>query len=424
MRGISIELKMIIGAILFAMFLVGYERFQFSENIVQQFLESKKSKNKLLIDTISPVIGLNISLGLNDANTEYLNQIVKQNSDLLNFDLIDSNGFTIFHFEKNPLSESQKIVDGIRYASQIIKDPVTGESVGTVHLYFDDHEYQAMMQKNREITLKIFGISFVMLMIFILFVKKEFKFLKKLSEHVLQYDPQINNFTLQKSDRTDEVGVIHNAIISMVDKINGYATLLDDLNHSLAIKVEERTQELQEANLQLKELSLTDSLTHLSNRRSLAIHLQEIWELAKRHRSIVSIIMCDIDHFKQVNDKYGHIVGDTVLKDIANILQVSLKRKSDFLARYGGEEFMIVLYEVDIHAAEELCISIQKNLKNIGKFEYKEVKLNPITMSFGISSTVPDEASEYNDLIKLADTALYQAKKSGRNRFISMNQKN
>jgi diguanylate cyclase (GGDEF)-like protein len=420
MRGISIEFKMIIGAILFAMFLVGYERFQFSENIVQQFLESKKSKNKLLIDTISPVIGLNISLGLYDANREYLNQIVKQNNDLLNFDLMDSNGLKLFHFEKSPLSESQKIVDGIHYASQVIKDPITGENVGTVNLFFDDHEYQAMMQKNREITMKIFAISFVMLMIFILFVKREFKFLKKLSEHVLQYDPQINNFTLQKSDRTDEVGVIHNAIISMVAKINGYAALLDDLNQSLSIKVEERTQELQEANLQLKELSLTDSLTHLSNRRSLAIHLQDIWELAKRNHSVVSIIMCDIDHFKQVNDKYGHIVGDMVLKDIANILKESLKRKSDFLARYGGEEFMIVLYEIDIKAAQELCASIQKNLENIDKFEYKEVKLNPITMSFGISSSVPDETSEYNDLIKLADTALYQAKESGRNRFVSI----
>jgi diguanylate cyclase (GGDEF)-like protein len=420
MRGMSIEFKMIIGAILFAMFLVGFERFQFSQNIVQQFIESKKSKNKLLIDTIAPIIGLNISLGLNDANTEYLNQIVKQNNDLLNFDLIDSSGNTIFHFEKNPLPESEKIVDGIRYASQIIKDPVTAENVGTVNLYFDDHEYQAMVVKNKEITMKIFAISFVMLIIFLLFVKREFKFLKKLSEHVMQYDPQINNFTLQKSDRTDEVGVIHNAIISMVAKINGYATLLDDLNQSLAIKVEERTQELQDANLQLKELSLTDSLTHLSNRRSLAIHLQDIWELAKRNHNVVSIIMCDIDHFKQVNDKYGHIIGDFVLKDIANILKNSLKRKSDFLARYGGEEFMIVLYETDIHAAEELCSTIQKNLQNIDKFEYKDIKLNSVTMSFGFSSMIPDETSEYNDLIKTADIALYQAKQNGRNCFVSI----
>jgi diguanylate cyclase (GGDEF)-like protein len=277
-----------------------------------------------------------------------------------------------------------------------------------------------MVEKNKEITMKIFAISFVMLIIFLLFVKREFKFLKKLSEHVLQYDPQINNFTLQKSDRTDEVGVIHNAIISMVAKINGYATLLDDLNQSLAIKVEERTQELQDANLQLKELSLTDSLTHLSNRRSLAIHLQDIWELAKRNHNAVSIIMCDIDHFKQVNDKYGHIIGDSVLKDIANILKNSLKRKSDFLARYGGEEFMIVLYETDIHAAEELCSTIQKNLQDVDKFEYKDIKLNSVTMSFGFSSTIPDETSEYNDLIKIADIALYQAKQNGRNCFVSI----
>lgn len=422
MRGISIEFKMIIGVVFFTLSLVGFERFQFSENIVQQFVESKKSKNKLLIDTISPVIGLNISLGLNNANIDYLNQIVKQNSDLLKFDLMDSTGYRIFHFQKYPLKESQKVVDGVYYASQSIEDPVTGENVGTVDLYFDDNEYQAMMQKNKAITIKIFGISFVGLLFFVLFIKREFKFLKKLSDNVLQYDPQINNFTLQKSDRTDEVGVIHNAIISMVAKINVYATLLDDLNQSLSVKVEERTQELQDANLQLQELSLTDPLTHLANRRNLAIHLENMWELAKRNNVVISVIMCDIDYFKQVNDKYGHIIGDFVLKEIADVLKASLKRKSDFIARYGGEEFMIVLYEADIQVAEELCITIQKNLKKNGKFEYKDVKLDSITMSFGISSIIPNEASEYNDLIKLADSALYQAKENGRNCFVSMAQ--
>lgn len=420
MRSMSIEFKMIIGLILFAVFLVGFERFQFSDNIVQQFVESKKSKNKLLMDTISPIIGLNISLGLNNANTEYLNQIIKQNGDLLNFDLIDSTGKRIFHYEKFPLKETQKTIDGVRYASQSIKDPVTAETVATVYLYFDDHEYQAMMEKNKDISIKIFGISFVVLMIFVVFIKREFKFLKRLSEEVLQYDPQINNFNLQKSDRTDEVGVIHKAIISMVAKINSYATLLDDLNQSLAIKVEERTQELQDANLQLKELSLTDSLTHLSNRRSLAIHLEDIWEIAKRNQTVISIIMCDIDFFKQVNDKYGHIIGDYILKDIAEILKNSLKRKSDFIARYGGEEFMIVLYDTDIPIAEELCLSIQKYLKNIDKFVYKDIYVNSVTMSFGISSIIPNEASEYNDLIKIADAALYQAKQNGRNRFVSI----
>lgn len=420
MRGISIEIKMILGVIFFTLILVGFERFQFSENIVQQFLESKKSKNKLLVDTISPVIGLNISLGLNDANAEYLNQIVKQNSDLLKFDLMDSNGARIFHYEKYPLKEPQKVVDGIYYASQSIEDPVTGENVGVVDLYFDDHEYQAMVQKNKAITMKIFGITLFGLIFFVLFIKSEFKFLKKLSDNVLQYDPQINNFTLQKSDRTDEVGVIHNAIVSMVAKINVYATLLDDLNQSLAVKVEERTQELQDANVKLKELSLTDSLTQLSNRRNLALHLENIWELAKRNHIVISIIMGDIDYFKQVNDKYGHIIGDFVLKDAADILKTSLKRKSDFIARYGGEEFMIVLYDADIQDAEELCTNIQKNLENNGKFVYKDVKLESITMSFGISSIIPDHGSEYNDLIKSADRALYQAKENGRNRFVSI----
>jgi len=246
-------------------------------------------------------------------------------------------------------------------------------------------------------------------------IKREFKFLKELSENVLVYDPKLNNFTLSASNRSDEVGIIHNAIVSMVTKINSHAKLLDDINQSLEEKIAKRTRELEEANKRLIELSVTDPLTKIANRRHFENHLQEIWKLAKRNHVDISIVMCDIDHFKEVNDKYGHMMGDIVLTKIAQILKHALKRESDFIARYGGEEFIIVLYDTKTDGAEELCVTIQNNLKNLDGFENEGVKIAPVTLSFGISSMIPDEENHYEHLIKSADTALYQAKENGRN---------
>ncbi len=420
MRGLSIELKMIIGTILFALVLVGVERYQITDNIVQQFIESKKLKNRLLIDTIAPVIGLNLSLGLNEANTEYLNKIIKQNRDLLSFKMIDINGETLFSYTKNQALNHQENIEGAHYLHQLIKDPVTDENIAMVSLYFDDREYQTMLQKNNEATFRLFLIMFLVLIVFIIYIKSQFRFLGELTESVLNYDPQINNFKLHRSVRKDEVGIIHNAIIKMVEKINHYSRDLKDLNQSLEEKIRERTQELEKVNLQLQELSLTDTLTNLPNRRSLENHLEDIRELSKRKKVVTSIIMCDIDHFKLINDKYGHIVGDFVLKEMALQLKSSLKRSSDFIARYGGEEFIIILYDTDIESAQKVCYEIQMNLKKINRLKYQDIILDPITFSFGIASNAANKEMPSEDLINLADQALYQAKETGRDRFVSI----
>jgi diguanylate cyclase (GGDEF)-like protein len=350
--------------------------------------------------------------------SHYFFSLRHQNHDLLSFELINTEGKKLYSYVKNPSQKLSKKIDGVYLSAQSIVDPLTGQKFGVLYAHFDDHEYQRILQKNKEATFKLFAIALSILIIFIGYIKREFIFLKKLSEHVLNYDPQNNNFTLTASKRTDEVGVIHNAIISMVNKINTYATLLDEMNYSLALKVQERTKELQEANAQLQELSLTDPLTQLSNRRGLEIHIQNLWELAKRNSVAISIIMCDIDHFKMVNDTYGHLVGDYVLMDIAKILKISLKRKADFIARYGGEEFIIVLYDTDSDAAKELCITIQQNLKAFDGFAYSNAKLEAVTLSFGIATAIPQESSQYEDLLKYSDVALYQAKEEGRDRFV------
>lgn len=414
-RNLSIQTKMIIGVIFFTLLVIGLERYQFSENIVEQFVASKKSKNQLLVDTISPVIGLNISLGLNDANQEYLDQIVKQNSDLENLELTDFNGRLVYSYDKHKKKITTKNIDKIDFCTKKIYDPITGENFGTVSIYFDNHEYQMILKKNKNTTFEIFIMTFILLIIYILLIKREFKFIKELTASVLQYDPKLNNLTLTKSDRSDEAGIIHNAIIEMVSKIESHAKLLDDINQSLEQKVNDRTKELEEANVQLKQLSITDPLTKLPNRRHFENYFLDIWQLAKRSGISITAIMCDIDYFKVVNDKFGHVVGDTVLKEVAQVLNKSLERDSDFIARYGGEEFIILLYDTEIDAAKELCAKIQNRLKNLDGFGHEGIKTHAITLSFGISTIVPNENNNEEDLIKKADSALYQAKETGRN---------
>lgn len=419
-RDVSIQIKVILSVIFFVLILVSIERYEISRNIQKQFIESKKEKNKLFTDTIAPIIGLNISLGLEGSNIEYLNTIVKQNHDILDFKLTSIDGRILFHYTKRNPKSLERTEDGIHNVIQSINDPLTKDKVAVVTIYFDDHQYQTILRKNSEITIKIFMIELLGLIAFIIYIRQEFKFLNKLSEYVLKYDPQKNSVQLSKTDRKDEVGLINNAIATMVQKISSYTLLLDDLNQSLSIKVKERTKELEEANERLNELSMTDPLTQLPNRRYLENNIQSIWEFAKRNQVMISVVMCDIDYFKQVNDTYGHIIGDFVLQDIAQVLKSTLKRKSDFVARYGGEEFIIVLYDTDINGAEELCIDIQNNLRS-ELISYQDVSIEPITLSFGISCVTPDEMSSFAELINLADLALYQAKKTGRNRFVSIN---
>jgi len=272
-----------------------------------------------------------------------------------------------------------------------------------------------VLQKNTETTVKIFIITLISLAILVILIRRAFTDLKELSKQVLSYDPnKENKFSLLPSKRTDEVGIIHNAIVSMVEKINSYSKLLDDLNDSLEKKVHDRTKELESANKKLSELSITDSLTGLSNRRDFEKNLNETWDVAKRKSAYISLIICDIDHFKDVNDTYGHQAGDIVLKNVANILKISLKRSIDFVARYGGDEFVIILFDTDDKGAHELCVNIQHKLQDMDHFIDESISIDPITLSFGINSLIPMTENSSDNLFRLADKALYEAKANGR----------
>jgi len=175
--------------------------------------------------------------------------------------------------------------------------------------------------------------------------------------------------------------------------------------------------ELRRSNRLLLELSQTDPLTRLCNRRSLTEMLESELNRCQRNLAPCSLIMCDIDHFKKVNDEYGHQAGDNVLVIIAELLQEHL-RPYDLAARYGGEEFCLVLPETNLNHAEEVAERIRTRVESYGfSGNLSALKL---TLSLGVASVSGGRIKTEDELIRLADEALYLAKNNGRNRVETM----
>ena len=189
-------------------------------------------------------------------------------------------------------------------------------------------------------------------------------------------------------------------------------------NLTLESRVRERTEELEQANEQLRAISLTDGLTHVANRRRFDEKLETEWNRALRHEHELSLILLDIDHFKQVNDRFGHLVGDDCLVALASILSDEVQRSGDLVARYGGEEFAILLPATDVagaqQVAERMRLSVARTPVNSGEH------MSPVslTISLGVATLTPNRQSDCQELIRRADEALYAAKADGRNRVV------
>ena len=173
----------------------------------------------------------------------------------------------------------------------------------------------------------------------------------------------------------------------------------------------------------LEQENITDPLTGTYNRRYLERRLKEEFSRAQRYRLQLCLALIDIDHFKNVNDQYGHQSGDTVLNELGKLLSHEV-RPSDIAARYGGEEFMIILTTTAALEARALCERLRKRIESqavalIGKRnERREIR---ITVSIGIAG-LDQEIGSVEKLIRLADEALYRAKREGRNRVIDARQ--
>ena len=199
--------------------------------------------------------------------------------------------------------------------------------------------------------------------------------------------------------------------------------LLDEqeaLKRQLEREVDERTEELKnaleklsEAHIILKEITTIDAVTGIRNRQYFdEVYLQE-WRRAVRQQYPMTVMLLDIDHFKRVNDTYGHLAGDACLAAVAKDIDSLFNRPSDVVARYGGEEFIVILPYVEIENGLHMGEQVRKR---VAEHEIiADGHTITVTISVGLASIVPSDAMDARDLVGDADTALYEAKAGGRN---------
>ena len=183
---------------------------------------------------------------------------------------------------------------------------------------------------------------------------------------------------------------------------------------NLEKEVAARTAELEIANAQLEKRSNTDGLTGLANRRYFDEILAHEVARARRLKEPLTLIMLDVDHFKEYNDHYGHVAGDHCLIQVANLLKENTRRPGDLAARYGGEEFAIIAAHCTIEDASALAEILRQKIEEMG-IGHAASPAGKLTASFGIAAFTPDANHGSAQLIEMADKALYRAKERGKN---------
>jgi diguanylate cyclase (GGDEF)-like protein/PAS domain S-box-containing protein len=208
---------------------------------------------------------------------------------------------------------------------------------------------------------------------------------------------------------TDDDGRVRGAMVTFDD-----VTQLEEKNAELEgmlRMLKDSQDKIHRQNRELQTLAVKDPLTGCYNRRGLFEQLHTVFDRAKRNGGRLCCVMCDIDHFKTINDTHGHNVGDQVIRTVAEVLQAGT-RDSDVVARYGGEEFCLLLPDMNLRQGFELSERLRRNLSALDTDGIR------VTASFGVSAMETDPANT-DEFLKQADAALYRAKRSGRNRVVT-----
>jgi diguanylate cyclase (GGDEF)-like protein len=198
-------------------------------------------------------------------------------------------------------------------------------------------------------------------------------------------------------------------------KLQAYSAEVERANREL----EEIRRQLEDKNRLLERLSAIDTLTQIANRRRFDAVLRQEWRRASRDEAALSLVFCDIDHFKLFNDTYGHQKGDDCLVRVAQAMDEALNRPADLVARYGGEEFVALLVDTDAEGARLVAERMRERVESLG-IEHRASTAAPcLTVSLGVATVQPPEAGlRPEDLVSRADQALYAAKQGGRNRVV------
>lgn len=242
--------------------------------------------------------------------------------------------------------------------------------------------------------------------------------------------PELSGFEVcRKLKAKDETNFIPVVLVTVRDdtrsKLEGFAAGADDYitkpfdieelsaRVKSLLRIKTLQDQLRTANTRLEKMSITDGLTGIFNHRFFVERLESEAKRAERYERPLAVIMFDVDHFKKVNDDYGHLFGDYVLSRLAEILQSSA-RAGDLVARYGGEEFAILVTETDGAAmlAERIRIRIER-----AEFQFEGQRAD-VRVSAGVCQALIGTIQEGSELLRTADEALYEAKQTGRNRVV------
>lgn len=255
---------------------------------------------------------------------------------------------------------------------------------------------------NKRINMTLASLVFIIIGTMLVNLLINLKVLKSIIKPIIDLSGSVNAYA--KHDFTHEIPDYQQKD-ELADLINKVDVMKSELSNSI------RTLELK-ANI--------DGLTGLYNRRYFNDFLQKHWKLAKEHGENISLILFDIDYFKKYNDTYGHLAGDDCLKMISNQVQRYNENKNHLVARYGGEEFCIVLLGQPKCEVLAIAEDVRVSILNL-KIPHETSKVhNYVTVSVGVSTMIPTEEMEYEQLILLTDKALYHSKENGRNRVTQL----
>jgi|GEM_PF-344843 len=251
-------------------------------------------------------------------------------------------------------------------------------------------------------------------------LQKKVSFINSVIQRLIKYEVSIAEYERKKflqsyNNSIKYLGIVLTFIIIAVLIISYYVFKSIQKDHT---QLEVTTKKLKLVNKKLENVSYTDVLTGLHNRRYFNHVYEKELKRAKRNNTYITFMMLDIDFFKQYNDTYGHLEGDYALKSVAKVLKDTLKRPSDYVFRLGGEEFGVLLSETDesnsAKLAREICDAIRDR-----EIKHEKSKVNKfVTISIGVVCCIADEALDENILLSRSDEMLYEAKESGRDRYI------
>ncbi len=176
---------------------------------------------------------------------------------------------------------------------------------------------------------------------------------------------------------------------------------------------------LRQANQELHRIATLDGLTQIPNRRQFDEYFAQEWRRLRRESQPLSLVICDVDHFKHYNDTYGHLAGDDCLRSLAQAMKFALRRPADLVARYGGEEFAAILPNTEREGAACVAEGIRVAVQDLAIAHAEVSTSDVVTVSLGTATLIPDSHTPAENLIHLADRALYEAKARGRNCVVS-----